>query len=61
MGLGGLPFTSSGARREQAMKKTNSHNQNSSSLHNKEEVGAGDEQNPKTFAKETKDGPLDLL
>lgn len=39
------------------MKKTNSHNQNCSSLQNKEEVGARDEQNPTTFANETKDGP----
>src|SRR6266850_3695957 len=39
------------------MKKTNSHNQNCSSLHYKDEVGARDEQNPGTFAKETKDGP----
>ena len=39
------------------MKKTNSHNQNCSSLHYKEEVGARDEQNPTTFANETKDGP----
>jgi cytochrome c oxidase subunit 2 len=39
------------------MKKTNSHNQNCSSLHYKEEVGARDEQNPTTFAYETKDGP----
>jgi len=39
------------------MKKTNSHNQNCSSLQNREEVGARDEQNPTTFAYETKDGP----
>jgi cytochrome c oxidase subunit 2 len=38
------------------MKKTNSHNQNCSSLHYKEEVGARDEQNSRTFAYETKDG-----
>jgi hypothetical protein len=43
------------------MKKTNSHNQNCSSLHYKEEVGARDEQNPTTFAYETKDGPMRLL
>ena len=39
------------------MKKTNSHNQNCSSLHYKEDVCARDEQNPGTFAHETKDGP----
>ena len=37
--------------------KTNSHNQNCFSLHEKEEVGARDEQNSRTFANETKDGP----
>src|SRR5258706_15912118 len=39
------------------MKKANSHNQNCSFLHNREEAGARDEQNPRTFANETKDGP----
>src|SRR5882724_321845 len=42
---------------EWGMKKTTSRSQNCSSLHNKEEVGARDEQNPITFANETKDGP----
>jgi hypothetical protein len=49
------------ARCEWVMKETNSHNQNCSSLHYKEEVGARDEQNPTTFAYETKDGPMRLL
>ena len=34
---------------------TNSHNQNGASLHNRERLGATDEQNPTTFADETKD------
>lgn len=43
------------------MKKTNSDSQNGSSLHNKKEVGAQDEQNRITFAHETKDGFMRLL
>ena len=57
----GLPFPSREELREQVMKKTNSHNQNCSSLHSNEQAGASDEQNLGTFAQETKDGPMRLL